>query len=70
MPGGAGGGLDFSYGVGAVTLVAPSTADGKAFQYWYVFLPSEQEKVLSDQLAIYLPAGLGFDDAIIEAFYG
>jgi len=37
-----------------VTFVAP--ADGKAFEFWHIVLPSQQEKVMSVRLTINLPA--------------
>jgi hypothetical protein len=53
-----------------VTFVAPATADGKVFEYWYVMLPSQIEQVMSAQVTLYLPAGYTSSNSIIEAFYG
>lgn len=70
MPGGVGGGLYFGYHAGNMTFVAPATAGGEAFEYWYVVLPTQTEQVTSAQLTLYVPAGLASSDSIIEAFYG
>ena len=68
--GGVGGGFDFNYQAGNVTFVAPATAGGKVFEYWYVMLPSQIEQVMSAQVTLYLPAGYTSSNSIIEAFYG
>ena len=70
VSGGIGGGFNFNYHAGNATFIAPATAGGKAFQYWYVLLPSQQEKVTSTQMTIDLPAGYSSSNSIIEAFYG
>ena len=70
VPGGVGGGLDFSYQPGDVTFVAPPTADGMPFKYWYVLLPSEEEQVMSNQLTVDLAAGYVSGNSFVEAFYG
>jgi len=70
VPGGIGGGLSFGYHAGNVTFVAQATADGKAFKYWYVVLASQQEKVTSAQVTLFLPAGYAPGSSIVEAFYG
>jgi hypothetical protein len=70
VPAASAGGLDFSYHAGILTLVAPATADGKAFEYWYIILPSQQEQVVGTELSVAIPAGLTTGNSIIEAFYG
>jgi hypothetical protein len=70
VPGGVGGRLDFMYEPGNATLVAPTTVGGMRFEFWYVVLPSQQEKMVSNQFSIYLPAGFAPGNSFIEAFYG
>ena len=70
IPAGVEGGLDFAYHSGGVTLVAPSSAGGKTFEFWYVTLPSQQEQVTSPSLFIYVLPGYTPTNALIEAVYG
>jgi hypothetical protein len=69
IPSGVGGGLDFSYHAGNLTLVAPTTVDGETFVAWYVVLPSGPQEVMSNQLTLTFPAGYAPSEALLEAFY-
>jgi hypothetical protein len=67
VPGGVGGGLDFNYQAGNVTFEPPATANGMAFEFWYVALPSQTEQVTSNHFIISLPAGYVPVNSLVEA---
>lgn len=68
--GGTGGGLNFGYHSGQVTLSAPLSVGETYFEYWYVVFPALHEKITSSSAILQIPGGLTADGAVIIAVYG